>query len=376
MSETLGYVPNLEKHNEDEPTIYHGRLGKAIVPSRPLIPPDGGVNLTVVPNREIGPYFSPKTEISDTIPPFLLSLATARAVVSDPKGGRVSRYSQWVNVDMMPRFGGEDHFQAEVIGKNAMNESAWAMPTKYPKGEGTVGEQYPGYSNFPSHSYESDDTSQTFPVVEEEIRQISQLLPSKESEILAEAGEAVLFSGEFSEDFKYHENAILRYRNYEVVFVEKGPHVKEGGLHFWIHKLAGEHAEGVQDNVKNGLEQFILATIVSKAVYRATKRIVQIRFMGNWGLPTPLQQKEALARGKDPSQNYINENLSAHANLYVPPIGEEHVELPERPVYENPDVADGQKKIIEDAIIDDFQRYITEFEGAKIDKLLADLEQK
>lgn len=369
MSETLAFVPDIE--NNENLTVYHGELGIVVLPIHPLVPPDGGVNFTVIPNTETKPYFDQETPIRDTLKPFLLALATARAIIKEPGNEKASEYSQWVNVHAIPRFGGESHLQFEVIGKNARNPKAWAMPVKYPKQEGALSEEYPEYSRYGDMIPQDDGVNYaSFPVVKEEIEQVIKQLENREAEIISSSKEITIFDGDIPENVVYNPQAIFKYKNFEINMPMKNPHVKEGGLHLWIHELTGKKAEGVQSDVKNGLEQFILASIVAKCIYQKLGRAIEIHFSGNWGLPTSLQQEEAVASGKDPEGQYIKENLSAHANLYAAPIGINRVELPERPIYRNPDTSEDEKDRVQQALNEGFEGYIKEFENRKVNEII------
>jgi len=371
--EHLMYPHELENKESGESTLlYSSKLGRVMLPTHPLVPPDGGVNLTVIPTEEKEPYYEPNAPIEASLPPFLLSLAAARAVITDPESGRYSKFSQWVNVHAIPRFGGETALQFEVTGKDAMNDPAWAMPVKYPKGEGAIDEEYPGYSKYGELTQASEKVDYgMYPVVKEEIDQIRGQLAKCEEDILKEADNAVLFEGEAPEVPRQEDKILLVYKNFEIMMAKANPHVEEGGLHLWVREASGRQTEGVQSDVHNALEQFIMAEAISKAIYKGLGRKIEIHFSSNWGLATERQQQEAVARGKDPEGNYIKESLSAHANLYAAPPDKDYVNLPERPAYTNPEIPEETRQRTKAALEQYLPGYLTPFEHKKASELIS-----
>lgn len=367
MSETLKYSPELEDQEPGSTILSSTENGRVLLPAMPLVPPDGGVNLTVIPSTEIGPYFSPDTQISDTLPAFLTSLAAARAIIHEPDSEKVSRFSQWVNVHAIPRFGGEGHLQFEVTGKNAMNEEAWGMPVKYPKEEGAIDEEYPGYSQWGIAGKKIEGVKyDMYPVVVEEIGQIKSQMAQRESDIVKESESVTLFDEETPEGIEHDEKCMFTFRNFDIIVSRANPHVKEGGFQLCVVETSKRKTEGVQSNVKNALEQFIISSAIAKCIFQAMGRKIEIHFSSNWGLPTHLQQEEAILQGKDPGANHIKEILGAHANLYAAPPEVDRVELPERPIYSNPDIAEETREAVRVALEDNLIGYLRPFENKKV----------
>lgn len=371
MTETITYPYEMENVESGSTILHNSENGKVLLPAAPLVPPDGGVNLTVIPSSEIGPYFSPDTQIGDTLPAFLASLATARAIMFEPSSKKVSKYSQWVNVHAIPRFGGESHLQFEVIGKNAMNEKAWAMPVKYPKEEGTIDEEYPGYSKWGVAGKKIEGINyEMYPVVTEEIDQIKSQLAQRENDVTNESQNVTLFDEETPAETQHDEKCILTYKNFDIMMAKANPHVKEGGLHLWVNETSKRKTEGVQSDMKNAFEQFILASAIAKSIFAETGRKIEIHFSSNWGLPSHLQQEEAIAQGKDPEAKYIKESLTAHANLYAAPPEIDWVDLPERPIYSNPEIPQQTREIIQAALEQNLTGYLQPFENKKISEVM------
>jgi len=367
MSETLMFPHEMESAEPGSTVLSESENGKVLLPAVPLVPPDGGVNITVIPAREIKPYFDPESNIEDSLPPFLLSLAAARAVIFEPDSKKVSKFSQWVNVHAIPRFGGEDHLQFEVTGKNARNEKAWAMPVKYPKEELVLAEEYPGYTAWAETARRLGKAKyDAYPVVIEEIEQIGSQIPSRERDILQESKGMTLFNQEPEEGEATDDKCIYVYKNFQIMMAKQNPHVLEGGLHLWVHESSGRKTEGVQSDVKDALEQFILASAIAKSVYAETGRKIEIHFSSNWGLPTQLQQQEAEAGGRDPGKSYYRENLTTHANLYAAPPGTDRVDLPERPVYSNPEIPEETRQQIKIALEKHLLHYLGPFENKQM----------
>ena len=371
MAETISYPYEMESVEPGSTILISSENGRVLLPAVPLVPPDGGVNLTVVPAEETGPYFAPETKIDDTLEPFLLSLAAARSVMLEPDSQKVSRYCQWVNVHAIPRFGGEEQLQFEVIGKNAKNPKAWAMPPKFPKEESSLAEEYPGYTQWEDAARRVGTVDyDSFPVVQEEIEQIKSQIPDRERDILEETKGVTLFDQKADENEAVDDKCIFRFRNFQIMMAKQNPHVKEGGLHLWVHESSGRKAEGVQSDVKNALEQFIISSAIAKSVYAETGRKIGINFMGNWGLPNRLQQEEAVNQGRDPEKNYYREILTAHANLYAAPPDVDRVDLPERPVYSNPEIPEDTRQTIKSALDQHLLSYLQPYENKKMSEII------
>lgn len=371
MPETLVFPHEMESTEPGSTVLAESENGKVLLPAVPLVPPDGGVNVTVIPAKEIKPYFDPESNIEDSLPPFLLSLAAARAVIFEPDSNKVSKFSQWVNVHALPRFGGESHLQFEVTGKNAMNEKAWAMPVKYPKGEGTIDEEYPGYSRWGIAGKKIEGVKyEMFPVVIEEIEQIKSQLVQRENDIVDEAQNVILFNEETTEDIKHDEKCMFTFRNFDIIVSKANPHVKKGGFQLCVVETGKKKTEGVQSDVKNALEQFIISSAIAKCIFQAMGRKIEIHFSSNWGLPTHLQQQEAVLQGKEPGVNHMKEILGAHANLYAAPPETNIVELPERPIYSNPEVASEDREIVRSALEKYLLDYLKPFENKKISEVI------
>lgn len=325
--------------------LFHGFESKVICPEKPLVPTNEGTHLRVVPDKEMPPYYEEECDIKDTIKPFLTALATARAMFGDPKKREEYHYwNQWVNVHLLPRFGGKETFQIEVIGRNARGNT-WAKPIDYPKLE------------------EYDQRS----IVKEEQEMLERNIPKRAKEIVEEAAETKLFD----EDGEHEspEKAIFSFQNLDIMMPKENPHVNEGGLHLWVHNSSKQKHEGVQSSVKNGLEQFLVAQSIAKVVYKATGTPIEIHFSGNWGLPSHFQQEEKVAKGADPSDNYYAENLSAHANLYGAPPETDRVDLPERPVYERPEIPGATRQKIKDALENDLPAMLSQFTNKTVAEL-------
>lgn len=319
-----------------EELLYSDGESTVIVPQKSLVEPKEGVNLTVISEKQLPPYFSPEAELSDSIHPFLVALATAKSVFGNPEersnqAGNYHLYNQWVNVHLLPRFGGKDHFQIEIIGRNARGET-WAQPVKYPKFE-----QFDGR-----------------PIVAKEIQNIREEIFANAEAIREEAEQTVLFDKEFPEGTTVSDKTIFKYKNFEIRMPNENPHVEEGGLHLWVHAHTDEKIEGVQDNVKNGIEQFLIAQAISKLIYSELSIPIEIHFSGNWGLPT---------------EGHWEESLSAHANLYGAPPGTDRVDLPERPGYKRPEMPEETRRVIKAAIESNLPQLLAEFEGKHLREL-------
>ncbi len=348
MVENLSYVPQSETLEilEQETLICEGFESRVTSPEKPLVHPHEGVHLRVSPNEDLSPYFDENCPIENTLLPFLTAMAAARSVFGDPADSDEYHYfEQWVNVHLVPRFGGCNKFQIEVIGRSARGDT-WAQPVGYPKSE----------------EYEQS------PVVREEQEMIKKMMPSMLNEIAQEAKDVTLFDGQSEKES--HDLAIFHFQNFEIMMAKKNPHVEEGGLHLWVHANNGGSHEGVQSDVKNGVEQFILAEAISKVIYKELGVPIEIHFSGNWGLPTWQQQFEAVANGKDPGKNYYGENLSAHANLYGAPPETDRVDLPPRPVYERPTMPDATREKVKQALADYMPAILDNYTGKKLTEIV------
>jgi hypothetical protein len=328
MSE-FGPTPSemgIEEPQVEIESIYDAFDSKAFIPEKPLVTPQEGFHLRVEPDDELPAYFEENSDISKTIKPFLLALAGARSVFGSAENPEeYHAWSQWVNVHLLPRFGGQKHLQFEVVGRNARGET-WAQPIDYPKTE--------DFDNQPS-------------VVIEEAHMFQRELPKNAVNIANETGDVILFRDEdIRTDIQTNDKTIFRFGNYEVMAAKANPHVEEGGLHLWINSNLQEKAEGVQSNIKNGVEQFIIASAVAKSLYKKLGRAIEIHFSGNWGLPI---------------EGHWKENLSAHANLYAAPSGVENVELPPRPQYQRPEIPESTREEMEIALRENMQELLTPF---------------
>lgn len=322
MSEIPSFNP--EEEVDQNEVFFQGLESKVTVPEKTLVHPYEGVHLRIEPDDEKLPYFDPEAKISESLQPFLTAVATARSVFSDPSREDYNYYSQWVNLHCLPRFGGQEHLQFEVIGRNARGET-WAQPVDYPKSE----------------DFEPS------PVVLDEMKMVRDELPGMLQEVTKEAQTVTLFDRTGSEgQIQPVERTIMQFQNYDIVAPQGNPHVKEGGLHLWIYAHMEGHAEGVQSDVKNGVEQFIVASAVAKSIYQEMGVPIEIHFSGNWGLPT---------------EGHWSENLSAHANLYGAPPGKENVELPPRPQYENPAIPEETRTKAKEALEKHLSTHLNEF---------------
>lgn len=306
-----------------------------ILAKKPLVPSSEGFNLTVTPEQSSKPYFDPEAKIQDSMPTFLTALATARSVFGDRNSkDEYNLYNQWVNVHLLPRFGGEKHLQIEVTGRNAAGKT-WGQPIDYPK---------------------TDINYEQFPVVKQEVEMVSQLLPSQYQEILNEAQEVTLFDKPGTEgQFPPKSKTIFQYQNFEIMAPTENPHIEEGGLHFWIQANTDKKFEGVQSDVKNGLEQFILSSAVAKAIYQEFGRPIEIHFSGNWGLAMPDNPKE---------------NLSAHANLYAAPADTNRVDLPDRPGYQRPPMPEEIRQRARKALEERLPELVNQLAGRRVSEIL------
>jgi hypothetical protein len=326
----------------EEKELFHGFESKVISPLKPLVPTNEGTHLRIIPDTEITPYFEEGCDIKKTIRPFLTALATARAMFGDPSEKDEYYYwNQWVNVHLIPRFGGKSNFQIEVIGRNARGDT-WAEPVEYPKLE------------------EYDQ----FLIVREEQEMLEQMIPKKAQEVAVEAAGATLFDD--NKEYEAKEKTIFSFQNFEIMMPTENPHVEEGGLHLWVHANDRGQNEGVQSNVKNGLEQFIISEAIAKVIYKELGVPIEIHFSGNWGLPTHHQEEESVAKGEDPSGNYYGENLSAHANLYGAPPETDRADLPPRPAYERPAMPEETREKVRLALEKSLPHLLDAFLGKKV----------
>lgn len=327
-----------ELHQESERVIFTGMETKVVVPEKPLVSPMEGTHLRVSPSQEQGPYYDPKASIAESLRPFLTSLAVARSVFGDPTNrDEYYFWSQWVNVHLVPRFGGENHLQVEVIGRNARGDT-WAQPVGYPEGE----------------EYETHSSVQA----EEEM--LAREIPKNVNNLAGEAQNITLFDRADTEgQYPPDEKTGLQFQNFDIRVPRENPHVEEGGLHFWIYAHREQGAEGVQSDVKNGVEQFILASAVAKTIFQRFGVAIEIHFSGNWGLVPK----------NEPGENW-QERLSAHANLYGAPAGSEGVKLPPRPGYERPAVPEETRQQIIDALQQEVPNYLNEFIGKKLAEVI------
>lgn len=321
---------------KDEEIFFEGLESEVTVPEKTLVKPYEGVHLRIEPKTEQKPYFDPNARIIDSLKPFLLAMASARAVFGEPGSEDYYQWSQWVNLHGLPRFGGQNHLQFEVIGRNARGQT-WAQPLDYPKSE----DFDPSYVNLG------------------EMRMIRDTLPEELQEVVSESQSIVLFDKSGSEQqITPDEKTIMQFQNYEIMMAKANPHVEEGGLHLWINAHAEKNAEGVQSDVKNGVEQFILASVVAKSIYQELGVPIEIHFSGNWGLVPK----------NEPGENW-QEHLSAHANLYGAPPGKEGVELPPRPNYQRPEMPEESRQKVKAALEKHLQTYLQDFVGFQLKSL-------
>lgn len=321
MSEIPSYNPENIDQNE---IFFQGLESEVIVPEKTLVKPYEGAHLRIKPDQEQLPYFNPEAKIAPSLKPFLTAIATARSVFSDPSREDYYYYSQWVNLHCLPRFGGQNHLQFEVIGRNARGET-WAQPVDYPKSE-----------DFDPSVVSLD-----------EMKMVRDELPDKLQEVVDESQSITLFDKPGSEEqIQPVERTIMQFQNYDVVAPQGNPHVEEGGLHLWIYAHMDKNVEGVQSDVKNGVEQFIVASAVAKSIYQEMGVPIEIHFSGNWGLPI---------------EGHWSENLSAHANLYGASPGKENVELPPRPQYQNPTIPEETRQKAKEALEKHMATYLNEF---------------
>jgi hypothetical protein len=322
---------------KQEEIFFQGLESKVTIPEKTLVHPYEGIHLRIEPDEEQLPYFNPEAKISKSLASFLVAMATARSVFSDPSREDYYLYSQWVNLHCLPRFGGQNYLQFEVIGRNARGET-WAQPVDYPKSE-----------SFDPPTY----------VVLDEMLMIKDELPKDLQEVTSEAQSVTLFDKEESEQqIQPNEKTIMQFQNFEIIAPRENPHVKEGGLHLWINAHLDKNAEGVQSDVKNGVEQFILSSAVAKSIYQELGIPIEIHFSGNWGLVPK----------NEPGEHW-QEHLSAHANLYGAPPGQENVELPPRPNYQNPDIPEVTRQKIKEALEKHLSNYLEEFVNFHLNSL-------
>lgn len=317
----------LEGNKEVSESIFDTPETRVVMPEKPLVPPQEGTHLRVLPTVEQKPYFDPNSSIRESLPVFVEAVAAARAVFGSTEDEDNYYWSQWVNVHLVPRFGGREHLQIEVVGRNARGDT-WAQPIDYPKEE-----LYP-----------------SFPTVQQEREMLARELPKQTTAVNAEIASQTLFNQDNYQG-KPGEKTIFAFQNYEVMMARENPHVEEGGLHLWVHANTPEHHEGVQSNLHHGVEQFIVASSVAKSIYSELGVPIEIHFSGNWGLPTAGHWKE---------------NLSAHANLYGAPPGQERVALPPRPGYERPTIPEATREQVAQALQTNMQKYLQEFIGMSL----------
>jgi hypothetical protein len=336
-------IPNIETSAEQEQSkeIFEDTEldSKVTILKNPLVKPSEGTHLRVEPREETLPYFDPDAKISDSLKPFLAAIAVARSVFGNPENPNEYYYwSQWVNVHLLPRFGGQRHLQIEVIGRSARGNT-WAKPIEYPGGE----------------NYEP------FKVTKEELIMHEREIPKNLSRVKDEAHDTTLFDQESAEDkIEADKLTVFQFQNFEIKAPKNNPHVWEGGLHLWVHAYMDENAEGVQSNVKIGIEQFIIASAVAKSIYEEMGVPIEIHFSGNWGL---IPKDEKIKTNQ-------KENLSAHANLYGAPPSHEGVELPPRPKYERSAIPEETRQRAQKALEKHFKEYASPFLGKKLSELI------
>lgn len=326
---------------EGDEVIFSAGNFEVVAPKKPLVPPSEGSHFRIKSKEALPPYFSNRSNIRDTLKPYLLALATARSVFGDPEEKDNHYWSQWVNTHLLPRFGGQEKLQVEVIGRNARGDT-WAEPIDYPRQE----------------DYEQ------YPVVKEEVEATKQSLPRNWEDIKKEAADTLLFEEKKEEEAVEevpHELAIFRFNSYEVRMPKKNPHVRLGGIHLWIHPRLKDKHEGAHSDIKEGVEQFIIATAISKVIYQGMGVPIEIHFSGNWGLATSKQEKEG---------RKIKEDLSAHANMYGAPGDKEYVELPKRPVYERPTIEEDVRGKAETLLKNTLPKYLEEFRNFSLREVL------
>lgn len=333
MSEFPSPTPEALKPEE---IFFRGLESKVTVPEKTLVEPHEGVHLRIEPDKEELPYFNPEAKISNSLHPFLVAIATARSVFGKPGTEDYYYWSQWVNLHCLPRFGGQNHLQFEVIGRNAAGET-WAKPVDYPKSE-----------QFNPSS-----------VVLGEMSVIKEQLPNSLEDVKKEAQSVTLFDKPDSADqIEPGDKTIFQFQNYEIMMPKANPHVEEGGLHLWVHAHIENKAEGVQSEVKNGVEQFVIASAIAKSIYAEIGVPIEIHFSGNWGLVPK----------NEPGENW-QEHLSAHANLYGRPPGKENVELPPRPDYQRPEIPEETRQKTKEALEKHMLEYLDEFINFKLGSL-------
>lgn len=322
--------------------ILETKSSMVLIPQKPLVPPEEGINLSVVKTVDSQPYFLPETKIEDSFEPLIAAIATARSVFGESGTDDYHKYSQWVNVHYLPRFGGDEKMQIEVIGRNARGRD-WAKPVKYPQ----------------NVDYEQ------YPVIKSEIEMIRNLAPKIFDELISESQEVTLFDQERPESAKDDPKTLVSFGKFDIRAARETPHVEEGGLHLWVHqwKTEGEDSpEGMQSRLKYGVEQSIVAQAVAKAIYQELGIPVEIHFSGNWGLPS--------------RANGFQESLSAHANIYGAPPGKDFVALPERPAregseYLRPNIPEETREKLREALEKHFLTYAEEFKGKKLSEYLS-----
>lgn len=329
----MSEVPSFNPENIDQKEIFfEGLESKVTVPEKSLVPPQEGFHLRVEPKIEQPPYFMKEAKINESLKTFMLAIATARSVFGSPQDREnYYQWNQWVNVHLLPRFGGQGHMQIEVIGRNARGNT-WAKPVEYPQSE------------------EFDPSS----VVIDEAKTAQRTLPDYTAEVSSQAKDIILFDQPESED-EPGSTAIYHFQNYQVLMPKENPHVEESGLHVWIAGKYPKEIEGVQADLKSGVEQFILASAVAKSIYETTGRMIEIHFSSNWGLPT---------------KGHWSENLGVHANMYAAPPGKESVGLPPRPGYERPPVSEETRQQIEQALEQNMPQYLDEFINENLQEVM------
>lgn len=316
-----------------ESLIYEDADDVVILPQKPLVPPTEGTNLTVVKKEPTKPYFDPQAEIAPTLSTFMKSLALGRASLGLESDDR-HRYSQWVNIHLLPRFAGQKQLQVEVTGRNARGDT-WAQPIKYPEHEANYDQ---------------------FPIVRQEIETIKNQFEGYWQTVQEEAEDLTLFDndGDFE---KTDQSTIFQFQNFEVKLVSDNPHVREGGLHLWVQANypEGKKPEGAHSDIKDGLEQFIIAQAVAKSVYQCIGRPLEIHFSGNWSLPI---------------RGHWKHDPSTHANLYVAAPDEEGAKLPPRPGFVNPELSPEIKEKITRELPELMSSYLNEFSHKDLNQLL------
>jgi len=329
-SKSYRMTKELEYNNE---VIFDNDEIRLVLPEKPLVAPEEGVHVRVEPKEAQKPYFDPEAKIGESLETFKSALAAARSVFGSQEQGDNYFWSQWVNVHLVPRFGGQNQLQVEVIGRNARGET-WAQPVDYPEGE----------------EYQKN------PIVREEIEMIKREMLQNNRDIDNEISNEPIFN---NEDYSGEpdEKTIYTFQNYEVRMARENPHVNEGGLHLWVHANTKEDEkyEGVQSGLRHGIEQFIIASAVAKSVYQELGVPIEIHFSGNWGLPV---------------RGHWKENLSAHANLYGAPSSEEGAKLPPRPGFERPTIPEETRQKARQALEVNMAKYLNEFVGANLNQLL------